>query len=64
MSHVAVARRRRRHVEVKKRIDEDALMASSSGDLAWLQQALRSDTKKADSQTKEQVYIYILNSFA
>lgn len=50
-----VHRRRRRHVEIKKRIDEDALMASSSGDLAWLEQALRTDSKKAVSQTKEQV---------
>lgn len=51
----SVHRRRRRHVEVNKRIDEDALLASSSGDVAWLEQTLRTDFKKALAQTKEQV---------
>lgn len=64
MNHGAVAtreqlnggtqRRRRRQVEVKKRIDEDVLMASSSGDVAWLEQTLRTNVKKALSHTKEQ----------
>lgn len=47
-------RRRRKQIEVEKKIDDDSLMASSSGDVIWLEQTLRSDSKKALSQTRKQ----------
>ena len=47
-------RRRRKQMEIKKEIDDDSLMASSSGDVTWLEQTLRSNFKKALSQTRKQ----------
>lgn len=64
MTHVSITakghsnggnrRRRIKQMEIKKQIDDDSLMASSSGDVTWLEQTLRSNFKKALSQTKKQ----------
>ena len=64
MTHVSITskghsnggnrRRRIKQMEIKKQIDDDALMASSSGDVTWLEQTLRSNFKKALSETKKQ----------
>ena len=53
-------------MEIKKQIDDDSLMASSSGDVTWLEQTLRSNFKKALSQTKKQgfstIHLAAMNS--
>ena len=51
------ARRRRRQLDVKRNVTDETLMASSSGDVVWLEQTLRNNFKKALTQTKEQVTV-------
>ena len=53
-------RRRRRHLVNKKRVSDEILMASSSGDVAWLEQTLKSNFKRAFTQTVEQVNCFKL----
>ncbi|XP_068745803.1 ankyrin repeat domain-containing protein 53-like [Montipora capricornis] len=45
-------RRRKQSAKIDRNIDEDVLMASAIGDVAWLQQSLY-DTRKAYSVSKE-----------
>ena len=47
-------RRRKQSAKIDRNIDEDVLMASAIGDVAWLQQSLY-DTRKAYSVSKEHV---------
>lgn len=60
-SETVQRRRRRQSIKIQRNIDDDVVMASTIGDVTWLQQSLY-DTRQAYSVSKEHVSDYIKRS--